>query len=113
MMLLAVIIIGRLVQIQVVQAAQFESVADQMLTREVQFIRAPRGDILDRHGRLLVSDVPAWDISVKYDVLAGRTQYLDALAAKLRRDGKQPHSRPVSEIAQDLQLDVTQMWHRL
>lgn len=113
MTLLAVVIFGRLFQIQVLQAAQYDSVADKMLTREVQFIRAPRGEILDRHGRLLVSDMPAWDISIKYDVIAGRSEYLYALANRMQRDGRQPRARPDREIVQDLRLDVAQMWHRL
>jgi penicillin-binding protein 2 len=113
MTLLAIVIVGRLFQIQVLQAAQYESVADKMLTREVQYIRAPRGEILDRHGRLLVSDMPAWDISIKYDVIAGRSEYLYALANRMQRDGRQPRARDDQEIVQDLRLDIAQMWHRL
>jgi len=65
----AVVIVVRLIDIQVVRAAQFEALADRMLTRPVRYLPAPRGSILDRNGRLLVSDEPTWDVAVHYALL--------------------------------------------
>ncbi|RMF80448.1 MAG: hypothetical protein D6744_08215, partial [Planctomycetota bacterium] len=54
----ALLIVARLVDVQIVRADQYEALADRMLTRPIRYLPAPRGRILDRDGRVLVRDEP-------------------------------------------------------
>lgn len=98
MLAMALIIIVRLVDIQVVRADSYEQLADRLLTRPITFLAAPRGSILDRNGRVLVSDAPASGISVHFEIIralaaepdaplpVSTNRYLSAVASELRRD---------------------------
>src|SRR5262245_38667984 len=93
---MALIIAVRLIDLQIVRADEFEAQAARRLTRPVQYLRAPRGAILDRNGAPLLRDVPAWDVCVHYGVLAGRQDYLRAVARELRTRGRYPPKKPIS-----------------
>lgn len=110
---LAATVVIRLVDIQLVHAAEYEGLADRLLTQTVINLRPPRGDIVDREGRILVSDEPTWDIGVKYDVIAGRRDYLISAARQLKRDGRLPRSLSDADAADRLQIDVAEMWKTL
>lgn len=111
---LAAIIVARLVQIQVVQAAQFEALADTQLTQPTQHLRAPRGAILDRAGRVLVRDVPTYDITLHFAILSGdNARYLNAVARELRRRDKAAAAAPLAETVAELRRQVDATWRRL
>jgi penicillin-binding protein 2 len=110
----ALVIVARLAQIQIVRAAHYEQLASRILTRPVRYLPAVRGSILDRNGRPLVRDVPASDIGVHYAVLSGDSaDYLYAVAREMRERGPRPRSKRVSEIVTDLRGQIAGMWPRL
>jgi penicillin-binding protein 2 len=122
MIALALIIVARLVDIQVVRAAHYQALADQMLTRAPDYLPAPRGSILDRHGRVLVSDEPASDISVRYEVLAtllsdelpnATHRYLRAIARTLRERGRYPAEMSTDAIVDQLRAQLEGLWQQL
>ncbi len=122
MVALALVIVARLVDVQVLRADRYETLADNLLTRSVRHLPAPRGSILDRNGRVLVSDEPVFDISVSYQVLkalaadelpASSLDYLEAMAATLRERGRYPADMPESEIVADLLNRIERLWERL
>ena len=53
----ALVILLRLVDLQYVRAAEYEALADRLLTRPTSYLTAPRGTIHDRHGRALAQSV--------------------------------------------------------
>jgi len=111
---LACVLAGRLVDIQVVHAGDWENLALRLLTRQPRYQRAPRGHILDRRGRVLVSDQPSSDVCVHYAVLTGRSQaYLRALARGLRKRGEFPPAMSVDAITAHFRRDISDMWQRL
>ena len=59
---------GRLVHLQVVQADHFRSQAEQML-RTFKILPAGRGRILDRNGKILADNRPCWDFCMDYGLL--------------------------------------------
>ena len=73
-MLPAAVVTARLVQLQIVRADQYRRQAQEMLDsyRRLGYSYFPfvRGDITDRAGRQLATDAPAWDICVRYEVIA-------------------------------------------
>ena len=122
MVVLAVIIVLRLVEIQIVRADQYETLADNMLTRPVRYLAAPRGSILDRNGQVLLCDEPASDISVRYEVLLTllndelpevTRRYLYAVARVLRKRGRFPADRPLKQIVPQLRREIDALWPRL
>ncbi len=110
---LAIVIIVRLADIQVVHAADYERLATRILTRPVRYVYPSRGGIYDRADRPLATDQATADISVHYAVLTGRADYLNAVARELRRRGEYPPRTSLRKIAQALDAEVQQMWTRL
>jgi cell division protein FtsI/penicillin-binding protein 2 len=122
--LLAIIIVARLVDIQVVRAAGYETLADRLLTRPTTYLPAPRGAIHDRLGRIVVSDVPTSDIGIHYALLpmllsdpgqpppAESREYLQAIARQLRRQGRFQGLDNAAAL-RELIAEVDAMWPRL
>lgn len=111
---IALLLGGRLVQIQVFGAARYEALAEDLLTRPARYLKAPRGSILDREGRLLLSDEPSSDITVHYAVLTGQSaSYLLNVARQLRRRGDFPTSVRLEDAAAELRVRIGEMWQRL
>lgn len=112
--LLACGIGARLAEIQLVRGDRYEALSEVVLRRDTEYFRAPRGSILDRGGRVLVSDVPASDIAVHFQVLGQRRgEYLSALARKLRRSGGSYAGRTTDSIYHELLRDVDTMWETI
>ncbi|HLG95835.1 MAG TPA: penicillin-binding protein [Bryobacteraceae bacterium] len=59
----AVLIVGRLIQLQVLEHGKYRTLADQQQQRTVE-VRAPRGMILDRHGERLAMSLPVESVCV-------------------------------------------------
>ena len=112
---LALVIGGRLGQLQVLSAADYEALAARILTRKPTDLPAPRGAIRDRHGRALLVDEPAFDISLRYEVLtfSNRASYLHRVARGLRDIGEYPADMPTAEIVTDLQRQLAATWRQL
>ena len=122
MIALALTITARLIDVQIVRAEQYETLADNLLTRPVRYLSAPRGGILDRNGRVLVSDEPASDISVRYEILltllsdampAASRRYLRAAARTLRKRGRYPPDMPLTEIVSLIETRLDELWSGL
>jgi cell division protein FtsI/penicillin-binding protein 2 len=117
LMVFALAIIGRLAQIQVADAAEYERLAERILTRKPIYIAAPRGAIRDLAGRPLVSDEPAADVRIHYAVLAGRPDvlraYLIDVAKAYRQQDKRPRDMRLTDIAAELEAELPAMWARL
>ncbi len=77
------VVLGRLVQLQVVEGAAYSRQAAARV-RRIELIEAPRGRILDRHGRVLAEDVPAFELWADPS-LAGRILEDRQGAERLRR----------------------------
>jgi len=82
--LCAIVILGRLFQLQVVQGRNYVRKVDAALTGPMRYLPALRGRILDRFGRVLAADEPTHDVSVHFGVVSGNEEYRKKLAARLR-----------------------------
>lgn len=111
--LAAAAIVARLAEIQVVRASEYRSLAERVTARPVRYLRAVRGTIIDRCGRVLVRDEPAFDISLNFGVLAGREDYLEALARRMRRLEGPWRNQALDDVLSDLRMRVQHTWERL
>lgn len=111
--LLALLLVGRLVQIQVIEAADFEALSQQMLAGPIRYLETIRGSIRDRNGALLVSDQPTSDVSVHYAFLAGRSDLLRRWAVQLRRQGRFPADARLADISDALRVSIGETWKEL
>jgi cell division protein FtsI/penicillin-binding protein 2 len=109
----ALVVIARLVQIQVLQAAEYERLADRILSRRPEYVPAPRGTVFARGGEALLTDVPTSDVCVHYGALTGRETYLLQAARALRKRGDYPAERDLRDIAAELRQQIDEMWWRL
>lgn len=111
---LAVAIVFRLYDLQIVRAGEYEQLVQRLTTKPVRYLPAARGRILDRTGRTLISDEPAWNVCVHYAVLSGNSRsYLAAVARDMRRRGEYPPNMSIDEIVSDLRIAIDEMWRRL
>lgn len=112
---LALVIVARLCQIQVVQAGEYQRLADRILTRRPDYIPAPRGAILDHSGHVLLIDEPTADICIHYGALTVPPQadYLLEAARALKRRGDYPSDARLSDIAAHLPVEIEEMWWQL
>ena len=65
------LIVGRLVQLQVLRAGDYQEQARQMLYRPARYYPCLRGSIQDRQGCLLAYDSESWEVCFDYGVLSG------------------------------------------
>ena len=122
MIVLALIIVTRLVDVQILRADQYQTLAENMITRPDRYLSAPRGGILDRNSTVLVRDEPASDVSVRYEVLQTllsddlpppTRKYLEAVGRALRKRGEFPAEMPLREIVARLETATDEMWDEL
>ena len=64
------ILVGRLFQLQVVQADYYRARSERAVRLEPQVLPFVRGAVRDRTGEILVADEPSWDVRIDFDVLA-------------------------------------------
>lgn len=61
--LLAALAVGRLFYLQIIEGENYRSISDSRLARSIP-IKAPRGDILDRYGRPLVTNRVGYTVAI-------------------------------------------------
>ncbi|MBN1345249.1 MAG: hypothetical protein JXQ73_21330 [Phycisphaerae bacterium] len=78
-------VIARLAELQVARGKELSAKAEELTLRAPRSIPPVRGRILDRHGELLASDEPTWDICIDYRALTSDEEYVRVLARRWRR----------------------------
>ena len=84
----AMVLVGRLIQLQVLDHAQYAAAAAEELSGK-DIIYARRGSILDRNGNVLAASVNTWDIYVNsrsWQDAARTNKTSESLAAALKMD---------------------------
>jgi len=82
-----VVLVGRLVQLQLVQGQEFRRQADELLTYG-ELLPTARGQILDRRGRVLAYDQACFDFCLDYGMLTEDERWLARQAREIsRREG--------------------------
>lgn len=108
------VIIGRLVQLQVVDAAYYARRAEQSLQRRPRSIPFVRGSIVDRTGEVLVRDEPCWDIAVDYEIIAAAVgddaKVMRNEAQRWHRRGRYLDALAPSEAEEAFAADLAAMW---
>lgn len=114
---IALIIVGRLVQIQIVEAAEYERLAENMLTRPPDYVTAPRGTVYDRNQHPLLTDEPTFNVCIHYRLLTTREgvaeEYLSSVARALVRKDLYPDGTSWRDVLPKLRTEVAGMWSRL
>lgn len=106
LVLLAFAVLVRLVDIQVVRAAQYSQLVERVSPRQVQYLRAPRGSIRDRQGRVLVCDEPCSDVTAYYRILSEDAAYLRSIARRLRQAGDFPETLALDAVVAQLREQI-------
>ncbi len=119
--LCAMVILGRLFQLQVVQGRTYVRKVDAALTGPMRTIPPLRGRILDRIGRVLAADEPTHDVSIHFGVLSRDEAFLAKMATRIReQDPELARPQPgetVADVNQRLLAEVDRriedMWQKL
>ncbi len=104
------VLLVRLYQLQIVRGDVYEQLADDALISPKQFLPPLRGRILDRTGRVLVSDEPAYDVVVHYGVISMDERYLLRQAGRLRRTEPQWRDASEAELLTEMKRRLEYMW---
>jgi len=86
------VFVVRLFQLQIIQGEEFEGIAKGNAVRLVR-LEAPRGDILDREGRVLATTRPAFGVTVMPSDLRRPGRTLAALGMLLDAGAEELHER--------------------
>ena len=100
----AMVLVGRLIQLQVLDHAQYANAAAQELSGK-DIIYARRGSILDRNGNVLAASVNTWDIYVNSRSWQDATRSkkaTDTLAAALKMDAAKLRDTVTKSTAVDV-----------
>jgi len=81
------ILAGRVAYLQIIQGDEFRSTIEAKL-RDVEFLDSLRGQILDRHGRILAIDQPCFDYCMDYRFLTADAKWVRRQQKKIARDRK-------------------------
>lgn len=111
--LCGLIILIRLYQLQIVRGDEYLRLADAALVSPKQFLPPLRGRILDRFGRVLVSDEPAHDVTVHYGVLSMSEPYLLRLAGSLCKQDLAWKDAAPAELEAEITSRIAGMWTTL
>ena len=118
--LLAVVLVVRLADLQIVDAHQYRQQVERVLRLRPRTLEPLRGRILDRLGRELAADEPCWDVRVAYGILSMDDHAVHDWARKLDRSGYYggdlrglAATERLRRIETRLRRDVDHMWDRL
>ncbi len=104
------VILGRLFQLQVISGGENRSRAEAALVSPRRFLPPLRGRILDRYARTLVSDEPAYDVTVHFGALSMDPAYLHLLADGIRRAEPKWRSATAAELNAEVRTRVARLW---
>ncbi|HEY3241753.1 MAG TPA: penicillin-binding transpeptidase domain-containing protein [Phycisphaerae bacterium] len=120
LMICAAVVVGRLIELQVVNADVYRRKADQVLLKPAERLPCVRGRILDRTGFVLASDDPDWKVCIDYDVLAmdsesqeKRADSLHKRAASYARQNRYGPGKRRQDVQSLLEADIKRMWEDL
>ncbi len=103
-------LIGRLYQLQVLRGDEYVRLAEAALVAPKQYLPPLRGRILDRFGRVLVSDEPAHDVTVHYGVLSMDPSYLLRVADRVRKQEPRWQGATRTALLDEVRRRVATMW---
>ncbi|UCE59563.1 MAG: hypothetical protein JSU63_19235 [Phycisphaerales bacterium] len=106
------VIVGRLVELQIVRGEFYRAAADRTLVLKPKQLPFVRGSILDRTGEVLVSDEPGWDIKVDYAIIEADAgdgpQAVEQAVKRWRR--RYAGVGADTDRRQALRADIASMW---
>lgn len=105
--LAVVALLVRIAQLQAIHGEDYRKRAEQLLVRPQQFIPTSRGAILDRTGRPLAWDEPAWDVCVDYGLVSENDAYRRKVAGRIDLDFDDPANRSA------LNEHIERIWQRI
>ena len=111
--LVGVVLIARLYQVQVLHGVEYRRQADEALISPRLYLQPLRGRILDRFGRILVSDEPAHDVTIHYGVLSMQRTYVILYANRIRQFEPAWRERDRDELEAEAQRRIGEMWLKL
>jgi penicillin-binding protein 2 len=107
----AMAIIGRLVQLQIFEHTQYQATAEAMLIKPLRLYPCLRGEILDCEGTRLAYDAESWNVCVHYGILSRDEDHLRSLAKdRLKARGLPRNSDNIAEEKDRLECEIAASW---
>lgn len=114
MVIPAIAVIARLVQLQIMEGDRYANKAEAMLIKPMRLYPCLRGEIVDCEGTRLAYDAESWDICVHYGILSGSEDHLRAMARERLRKQNLPRTADnVAEEMHKLVLEINESWHAI
>jgi penicillin-binding protein 2 len=114
MMIPAIAVIARLVQLQIMEGDRYANKAEAMLIKPMRLYPCLRGEIVDCEGTRLAYDAESWDICVHYGILSGSEDHLRAMARERLRKQNLPRTADnVAEEMHKLVLEINESWRAI
>src|SRR3990172_11647640 len=115
--LAALVLLGRLGQLQIVHAEFYRQRAERSLLLTPTQLPFVRGSIRDRNGEVLVSDEPCWDLTIDFGVIAAACEEAPSAIVReikrWKRAGRFPKTEPDEEVEEAFREEIAVMWEDL
>lgn len=115
--LAALVLLGRLGQLQIVHADYYRQRAERSLILTPTQLPFVRGSIRDRNGEVLVSDEPCWELTIDYGVIAAVCEeFPSAILREInrwKRAGRYPKTDHDEQVQAVFREEIAAMWEEL
>ena len=112
-----VVLLTRLGQLQIVQGDYYRRRAEEAVVLAPTQLPFVRGSIRDRAGEVLVSDEPAWDLTIDFGAIAAEFDptgvSLDREARRWKRARRYPDATTDEEVEKALADELRDLWNDL
>ncbi|MEK7731804.1 MAG: hypothetical protein AAB363_08095, partial [Planctomycetota bacterium] len=113
----ALVLLGRLGQLQIVRADYYRQRAERSLILTPTQLPFVRGSIRERNGEVLVSDEPCWELTIDYGVIAAAVEEVPSAILReikrWKRAGRYPKTVPDEQVQAALGEEIAAMWEEL
>ncbi len=89
-------VLGQLVRLQILEHSRYQDKAEALVQREYTLPESPWGNIMDRHGDLLVGNIPVYNVGAEVTLITDTHMAATVLAPLI--------NRPVEELLEQLTL---------
>ena len=109
------VVSARLIQLQVFAHQEYLQRVEYVMIHPAVLLPSIRGEIFDRHGKLLASNIPCFDLAVHYGAMTYDPSYLERVAtsrARYRLDRK-PTDDELETYVQQVRVEIDDTWRKL
>ena len=105
----------RLIQLQIFAHQDYLHRCEDVMIRPAVLLPSIRGEIFDRHGKLLAGNIPCFDLAVHYGAISEDPSYIKRVASSRAkyRLGRKPTAAELQPYIEQVRAEIENTWQKL